>query len=68
MPPHVDLLILEHAPLELAGRIVVSGRLLFDDDPEARVRWEARTRKVYFNELPRIQRSHCEFAKSVLRG
>lgn len=68
MPPGIDLLVLEHAPLELAGRIAVSGRLLFDDDPAARVNWEARTRKIYFDELPRIQRSHREFATSVLDG
>lgn len=68
MPPRVDLLILEHAPLELAGRIALSGRLLFEDDQVARIRWEAQTRKIYLDELPRIQRSHREFAASVRRG
>ena len=33
LPPGVDLLVLDHAPLELAGRVAARGRLLFDDDP-----------------------------------
>jgi uncharacterized protein len=65
MPPGVDLLILDHAPLELAGRVAVGGKLLFDGDPVSRVRWEATTRKIYFDELPRITRAHREFAASV---
>ncbi len=65
MPPCVDLLILDDAPLELAGRVAAHGRLLFDDDSVCRVRWEATTRKIYFDELPRITRAHREFAASV---
>jgi len=66
MPPGVDLLVLDHAPLELAGRVAARGKLLFDDDPVSRVRWEATTRKIYFDELPRITRAHREFAASVI--
>ena len=47
--------------------MAVGGKLLYDDDPVARVRWEAITRKIYFDELPRITRSHREFAASVTR-
>ena len=65
LPPGVDLLVLDHAPLELTGRVAARGRLLFDDDPVSRVRWEATTRKIYFDELPRITRAHREFAASV---
>jgi uncharacterized protein len=65
LPPGADLLILDGAPLELAGRVAAGGRLLFEDDQVARVRWEAMTRKVYFDELPRITRSHREFAAAV---
>jgi predicted nucleotidyltransferase len=68
LPPGVDLLILDEAPLELAGRVAVGGKLLFQDDEVARVRWEAMTRKIYFDELPRITRSHQEFAAAVARG
>jgi len=65
LPPGVDLLVLDHAPLELAGLVAARGRLLFDDDPVSRVRWEATTRKIYFDELPRITRAHLEFATSL---
>jgi|SRR5690625_1557209 len=68
MPPNVDLLVLNSAPLELVGRVATEGRVLFDDDPPARVQWVATTRKIYFDELPRLQRAHREFAESVRRG
>jgi predicted nucleotidyltransferase len=68
LPSRVDLLVLDTAPLELAGRVAVDGVLLFDDDPAARVHWVATTRKIYFDELPRITRAHREFAESLRRG
>jgi len=39
-----DLLILDRAPLWLAGRVALNGVLLFDDDPPAREAWQADTR------------------------
>lgn len=68
LPAGVDLLVLNGAPLELAGRVALDGRLLFDDDPAQRVRWLAMTRKIYADELPRMQRSHREFAEGLRRG
>lgn len=68
LPPGVDLTVLNHAPLELAGRIALDGIVLFDDDPPTRVRWTAMTRKIYADELPRITRSHREFAEALRRG
>lgn len=65
LPPAVDLLVLDDAPLELAGRVAAGGKLLFEDDQVARIRWEAMTRKIYFDELPRITRAHREFAAAV---
>jgi uncharacterized protein len=67
LPEGVDLLVLNEAPLELAGRVAMEGTLLFDDDPTQRVRWLATTRKIYADELPRLQRSHREFAESLRR-
>lgn len=67
LPPSVDLVVLNHAPLELAGRIALHGRLLFECDPRARVVWEATTRKMYLDELPRLNRAHQDFAEAVLR-
>jgi predicted nucleotidyltransferase len=68
MPHAVDLLVLDGAPLEIAGRIALEGELLFDDDPVSRVRWVATTRKIYLDELPRIERSRREFLEAVRRG
>jgi len=56
LPSGVDLLVLDSAPLELAGRVALHGRLLFDDDPPARVHWQARTRLVYLDEEERQRR------------
>lgn len=68
LPSGVDLLVLNQAPLELAGRVSLQGVLLFDDDPKARVHWVAQTRTIYLDERPRIERSHREFAESLRRG
>lgn len=68
LPSGVDLLILDNAPLEIAGRVAMEGVVLFDDDPDARVEWLARTRKVYSDERYRFERSHREFAEAVLDG
>ena len=65
LPEGVDLLILEGAPLHLAGRVALHGRLMFDDDPSARVRWESTTRLVYLDELPYIQEMSAAYLKSV---
>lgn len=65
VPPGVDLLVLDGAPLELAGRVAAAGTLLFEDDRLARVRWEATARAVYFDELPRLLRSHREFVAAL---
>lgn len=48
----VDLLVLNTAPLELAGRVALHGRLLLDDDPPARVRWQVDTRIEYLDHEP----------------
>ncbi len=50
VPAGVDLVVLDDAPLEIAGRVALRGELLFDDDPSARVTWQARTRLVYLDE------------------
>ncbi|BBX73927.1 nucleotidyltransferase domain-containing protein [Mycobacterium shinjukuense] len=67
LPSGVDLLVLDDAPLELAGRVALGGSLLFETDRQARVVWEATTRKIYLDELPRITRAHREFAEALHR-
>ncbi|UFU02939.1 nucleotidyltransferase domain-containing protein [Ruania suaedae] len=68
LEPGVDLLVLDTAPLELAGRVAASGTLLFEQDASERVAWEATTRKIYFDERPRFERAHRDFLESVRRG
>ncbi len=64
VPAGVDLLVLNGAPLELAGRVALAGRLLFDDDPPARVQWQATTRLVYLDEEERQRRLDEVFLRS----
>jgi predicted nucleotidyltransferase len=66
VPERVDLLVLDHAPLELAGRVALGGRLLFEDDPVARVRWQAQTRKLHLDEQPRQERLRRVFVQARL--
>lgn len=54
-PTHVDLVVLNCAPLWLAGRVALDGRLLFDDDPPARVAWQADTRLRYLDDIPAVR-------------
>jgi predicted nucleotidyltransferase len=61
----VDLLVLDHAPLELAGRVALHGELLFEDDPGARVEWEATTRKIYLDEQVRAERATADLVAAV---
>ena len=68
LPPGVDLLVLDDAALELAGRVAVHGRLLFDDDPPARVEWQATTRLVYFDEEWRQRWITETFIEAHARG
>ncbi|MBA2318244.1 MAG: DUF86 domain-containing protein [Euzebyales bacterium] len=57
LPGWVDLLTLDRAPLELGGRVALTGRLLFEDDPPVRVRWQAQTRKLALDERHRVERA-----------
>lgn len=69
MPDDVDLVVLDdRTPLELAGRIARRGRLLFDDDPPARVIWTATTRKLYADEAPRMAESRRTFLEARASG
>jgi hypothetical protein len=65
VPSGVDLVVLDDAPLYLAGRVALHGRLLFDDDPPARVEWQADTRTVYLDELPYLRQSAKEYLAAI---
>lgn len=64
----IDLLVLNEAPLELAGRVALHGELLFDDDAPSRVHWVADTRKVYLDEVPRMRRYEQDLLDSLADG
>lgn len=65
VPGVVDLVVLDAAPLYLAGRVATRGRLVLDDDPAARVAWEADTRTVYLDELPYIEEMTQAYLRAV---
>lgn len=58
----VDPVDLRTAPLWLAGRVAIEGVVVLDDDPAARVRWQADTRKRWADE--RFRRE--QFQRDVL--
>jgi predicted nucleotidyltransferase len=68
LPPGVDLLVLDSAPIELAGRVALDGEILFDDDPPARVRWQANTRKIFLDEEERQRRIDRIYLESLRGG
>lgn len=68
LPEVIDLLVLDTAPLELAGRVAMDGELLWERDPAARVSWVATTRKVYLDELPRRDQARADFVAGRRRG
>lgn len=68
LPPGVDLVVLDRAPLWLAGRVAMTGEVLFDDDPPARVAWQADTRLVYLDEAPGLRERQRDWAEVIARG
>lgn len=68
LPAAVDLVVLDIAPLWLAGRVALHGRLLFEDDPPARVTWQADTRLRYLDELPHLRQRQREWLEVIARG
>lgn len=53
LPARCDLLVLDTAGLELAGRVAQYGALLLDDDPPARVAWQADRSKRWIDDAHR---------------
>jgi hypothetical protein len=46
----------EHQPLPVQGRVVTTGVLLFEREPVRRMAFETMTRRLYFDFLPFIER------------
>jgi predicted nucleotidyltransferase len=68
LPSAADLLVLDGAPLELAGRVALYGELLLDDDPPVRVAWQAQVRKIYLDERPRVDTARRDFVRAFGHG
>ncbi|MEX0658362.1 MAG: nucleotidyltransferase domain-containing protein [Egibacteraceae bacterium] len=62
LPASCDLLVLDTAGAELAGRVAHSGVVLLDDDPPSRVAWQADHAKRYLDEAHRRR----ELVRTVL--
>ena len=52
----VDLVLLNHAPVDLVHRVLRDGVLLLERDRSARIRFEVNARNEYFDLLPHLQR------------
>jgi len=68
LPGGVDLTVLDDAPLWLTGRVALHGSVLFDDDPPARVAWQADTRLFYLDEVEGIRARQQEWLRAVTDG
>ena len=63
--PDVDLVVLDEATLELRGRVLQEGRLIFSSDESRRVAFEVRTRSEYFDFLPTLQAHTRRYIRQV---
>lgn len=63
--PDVDLVALDQASLELRGRVVQDGRLIYSADEPARVGFEVRTRSEYFDFVPTLRRMERSYLARV---
>jgi predicted nucleotidyltransferase len=65
--PDVDVVDAGRAPLEIQGRVVQEGRLLYEADPARRVAFEVLTRSRYFDYLPTLRAHTRRWLAEVAR-
>ncbi len=58
----VDLVVVDHAPVDLVHRVLRDGVVLIDRAPSARIAFEVRKRNEYFDLLPYLR----EYRRAVL--
>ena len=63
--PDVDVVSLDRVSLELRGRVVQEGELVYSADEPARVAFEVRTRSEYFDFLPTLERLQRSYLSHV---
>jgi hypothetical protein len=49
---------------DLAGRVAMTGVVVLDDDPSARIRWQADTRKRHLDEAFSRERFRRDFVQA----
>lgn len=65
--PKVDLVLLDRADLELRGRVVQEGKLIYSADEPARVDFEVRTLSEYLDFLPTLKELERSYLRHVAR-
>ncbi len=66
--PDLDLVVLDGAPLPLRGRVVQEGRVLYSADEPARIEYESRTAREFFDFSPFIAPLDRELLAQHARG
>lgn len=61
----VDLIVLNDAPPFLQHQVLKHGRLLYERDRRTRVAFEVRSRKIYFDYKPILDRQRRELFKEI---
>jgi predicted nucleotidyltransferase len=65
--PDADLVVLDEAPLELRGRVVQEGRLLYRGDEPRRVRFEVDTLSRWLDVEPTVREQDRAYLARVAR-
>lgn len=63
----VDIVVLDRAPLELCGRVLTEGRVVWSGDDPRRVRFTVETLSRYFDILPTIREQDRAYLAAVAR-
>jgi predicted nucleotidyltransferase len=63
--PDVDLVLLDRARLELRGRVIQEGRLIYSADEPARVDFHVRTLSEYLDFLPTLRELQASYIARV---
>lgn len=64
---NLDVRSINGAPLRVRGQILQEGILVYERDREARVAFEAYTRRVYLDFLPTVRRLESAFLRKIRR-
>lgn len=65
---HVDVVILNQAPLVLINQVLTTGELIFERNRHRRVRFEVRSLLTYFDFKPTLDRLNRKLAQDIKEG